>query len=194
MAFRHRPRARVCFALLSSLAAASFASGCAPVAPPADSGTDANIPAMDGSAETSAPDGGRDSSAHTMDGAPQPDASVPADVVINPGRCGARVRECLCNCGANATCQQACPQADPTCSDCLFEAITMCCPMENAAVETCIIESMCEDDACILSRCGTQWNALQTCARRREREPSCLVHVQACLGPDYPAIQCVRDP
>jgi hypothetical protein len=116
------------------------------------------------------------------------------DVVIDPGMCGPSVRECLCGCGANATCQQACVQGDTNCSDCLFNALTMCCPMEYMALEQCIIEHDCETDECILSMCGPQWNALQSCARRREREPACLMHIRACLGPDYPSVQCLRDP
>lgn len=145
--------------------------------------------AMD-SATDSAADARRDSA--TRDSGTIDDAEA-VDVVINPGMCGQSVRDCFCGCGANATCQQACVQGDTNCSDCLFTALTMCCPMENAALETCIIDNNCETDACILSMCGAQWNALQSCARRRESEPACLMHVQACLGPDYPSVQCLRD-
>lgn len=146
---------------------------------------------MDVGADASADVARRDGSS-IADGGTTEDAEA-VDVVINPGRCGQSVRDCFCNCGANATCQQGCVQGDPTCSDCLFESLTMCCPAENTTLEQCIIDNMCETDACILDRCGAQWNALQSCARRREREPACLAHVQVCLGPDYPSVQCIRD-
>lgn len=172
----------------------SYVTGCAPaVVPPNDGAVDSATSATSDGGDATSMDARGDASATPMDATSQPDAMGPVDVIINPGRCGQGVRDCLCNCGTNATCQQTCAQSDTNCADCLFEALTMCCPMENSALETCIIESMCEDDACILTRCGTQWNALQSCARRREREPECLVRVQACLGPDYPAVQCVRD-
>lgn len=122
------------------------------------------------------------------------DRATQSDVVIDPGRCGTRVRECLCACGASAACQQACVNEDLDCSDCLYESLTLCCPMESRVFDECVIMSMCEDDPCILERCAGQWSALQSCARRREREPECLGFVQRCLGPDYPSIQCVRDP
>jgi hypothetical protein len=169
-------------------------SGCA--APPAmtpDAGreggsTDAAL------LDATAADAGRDASAReaAVDSAVE-DASAPVDVVINPGRCGTPVRDCLCGCGANGACQQGCVQSSSTCQDCLYEAITMCCPLENRAFDECVIASMCEDDPCLLERCGTQWTTLQSCARRREREPECLAHVQVCLGPDYPSIQCVTE-
>jgi hypothetical protein len=164
---------------------------CAPAMRP-DAGQDAAAEAsatMDAAAD-SATDARRE--AGSRDAAAVDDAEA-VDVVINPGMCGQAVRDCLCGCGANATCQQGCVQGDPNCSDCLFTALTMCCPMENTALEHCIIENDCETDACILSMCGAQWNALQSCARRRESEPACLMHVQACLGPDYPSVQCLRD-
>jgi hypothetical protein len=167
---------------------------CGPVQPARDGAVGADTgSAMD---VTSAADAGADAAMDARrgdgGGAGGEDAAA-VDVVIDPGRCGQSVRDCLCGCGANATCQQGCVQGDPTCSDCLYEALTMCCPAENDAVERCIIESMCETDACILAQCGMQWNALQLCARRRESEPSCQMRTRACLGPDYPAIQCVRD-
>lgn len=164
---------------------------CSPATPTRD-GSAQDAIASDGASVAS--DGGADGA---MDAARadrvEADASEPVDVVINPGMCGQSVRDCLCGCGASAQCQQTCVQGDETCSSCLFDAITQCCPMENAAVEQCIIDSMCETDACILERCGTQWSALQSCARRRESEPACQAHVRGCLGPDYPGIQCVRD-
>jgi hypothetical protein len=135
--------------------------------------------------------------ARRSEGGPVADAASPADaaaedVVIDPGRCGTPVRECLCGCGADGVCQQNCVQSsDATCQDCLYEALSRCCPMESAAFEQCIVDSGCETDACILDRCGAQWDALQACARRREREPACLAETRRCLGADYPSIRCV---
>lgn len=164
---------------------------CAPT-PPRDAGADSassDATSMDVAADSAA-DAGREGG--STDSGILDDAEA-VDVVIDPGMCGQPVRDCFCGCGSNATCQQACVQGDTNCSDCLFTALTMCCPMENSALETCIIENNCETDGCILSMCGAQWNALQSCARRRESEPACLMRVRACLGPDYPSVQCVRD-
>ena len=181
-----RPR-RPIFATAITLALAA----CSPATPARDGGANDALSTDAASAgDAGASDASMDA---TRADRAESDASEPVDVVINPGMCGQPVRDCLCGCGASTQCQQTCVQGDETCSTCLFDAITQCCPAENAAVEQCIIDSMCETDACILERCGAQWSALQSCARRREGEPACQAHVRACLGPDYPGIQCVRD-
>ncbi|MDP3278370.1 MAG: hypothetical protein Q8Q09_24490 [Deltaproteobacteria bacterium] len=157
-----------------------------------DGSSDASVARQD--VDVVSADGARDGTsgdtAPVIDAARAADAIEPDAEVVNTGRCGDPVRACLCACAGSAACQQTCVNTDETCSSCLYDSLGMCCPMESSVFETCILDSMCETDACVLERCGGQYASLQNCARRREREPACLVHVQRCLGDDYPSIRC----
>jgi hypothetical protein len=101
------------------------------------------------------------------------------------------VRACLCGCRGDQVCQQNCINSDDTCAGCLYDAATACCPAEAAAVQRCIDQHMCVDDACVLANCGTEQSAFQACFMRLQTSaPMCQAQVRTCLGPDYPAVRC----
>jgi hypothetical protein len=124
----------------------------------------------------------------SLDDAP----TIAADVVIDPGMCGAGVRTCFCNCGSNAVCQQGCINRDEDCGFCVYTAATRCCPAPSDALDRCIDASMCTDDPCIRTRCATEVAAFEGCfAATQMTDPACQREMRGCLGSDYPNVRCV---
>ncbi|MEZ4391124.1 MAG: hypothetical protein R3A48_08515 [Polyangiales bacterium] len=125
--------------------------------------------------------------------APREDAPVVADdVVIDPGMCGAAVRTCFCNCGANPVCQQGCINRDQDCGFCVYLAATRCCPAQSEVLDRCIDASMCTDDPCIRTRCAGEVAAFEGCfASSQMTEPACQAEMRTCLGSDFPQVRCV---
>lgn len=118
--------------------------------------------------------------------------TVPDDVVIDPGMCGAAVRTCFCACGVNAVCQQGCINRDQDCGFCVYLAATRCCPAQSEALDRCIDRSMCTDDPCIRERCMGEVGAFEGCfASKQMSEPACQRELRGCLGSDYPQVRCV---
>lgn len=118
--------------------------------------------------------------------------TVPADVFIDPGMCGPAVRRCLCDCGANATCQGNCVARDLDCGGCFYLAASRCCPEEATRFEECVDANRCADDACVNANCNPQQLAFNGCFTTRQMTfDPCRAEVRGCLGPDYPMIQCV---
>ena len=112
--------------------------------------------------------------------------------MIDPGMCGASVRMCLCGCGANAACQNACIARNDDCAACLYLAATRCCPDESRLFDDCIDRNMCVDDGCITARCSSEQRQFEACfGARQTSEMSCQREVRACLGSDYPMVRCV---
>lgn len=128
----------------------------------------------------------------TPDTATEDAPTVAEDVVIDPGMCGAAVRTCFCNCGANAVCQQGCINRDQDCGFCVYLAATRCCPAQSEVLDRCIDASMCTDDPCIRTRCAGEVGAFEGCFASSQRtEPACQAEMRTCLGSDFPQVRCV---
>ena len=86
--------------------------------------------------------------------------------------CAAATLTCAMDCGNDAACQQACFTADenPDCATCVSSQNIICansmgCDAEYGAVDCCIQDNMCADEACISANCGAEIGAFQTCAQ-----------------------------
>lgn len=158
---------------------AAACGGNATVVPGVDSGR----PPGDAAGDTGRPTG--DTGTATGDtGRPTGDTGM----TMSGGECGDAVVTCLCGCGANATCQQGCLGRSAACPPCYVGAIQGCCPMEAQAFGTCGSMSGCamNDQACLQMRCGTQFNALNTCfARAQMSDMACQQQLATCFG-SYP--------
>lgn len=166
-----------------------LAIGCSP-APMADAGSDASLQsdsAMDGTGATDTfqrPD-------RVVVGEDTP--SEPVDVVINPGRCGIAVHDCICNCRNDTMCQANCTQLNADCGDCVLDGQIACCPAEWMPFSDCLLNSTCPegDEACLMRECGALQTTFRNCVTRQANVPSCQMQFRACFGPEYPNIRCV---
>ncbi|MBI5516479.1 MAG: hypothetical protein HY909_22030 [Deltaproteobacteria bacterium] len=133
------------------------------------------------------------------DSGARPDSGVPADTGTRPdtsrpppsglGECGMSVRTALCACGAmDARCQTAAVNADMGCAQCLAANQQSCCPTEAGAIQSCAMSSGCMDVGCVMSMCGRQIAALQTCYMGRLQMEAmsgggaCVTGYIGCLG------------
>lgn len=105
------------------------------------------------------------------------------------GQCGETVARAACMCAQNdVACQNRALNMSMTCVQCLGDNQLTCCPTQAQAIQTCAETSMCQDQACLQSRCASQINALQTCYQStlmREAQTgtgACINGYIACLG------------
>jgi hypothetical protein len=115
------------------------------------------------------------------------------------GTCGMSTNTCICMCGNDQTCQQGC-FTDRACQMCLVNAQAMCCPTEANALGACAMAAQtpsdagpacaATDNACILMRCMSEYNAFQSCVNTASAsDTTCQGHLAQCLG-HYP-VQCM---
>jgi hypothetical protein len=172
--------------LVFAFALLSTACGSQP-APTPDASADAG-PAQDASPMT--PDDG--GSTTPADGG----SMMPADGggSVMTGVCGAMTRDCICACGMNGQCQNQCIGSNMACSQCVVRSQAACCPMQAQAVAQCAQAAQmpgdggmpCMTQACLLMRCATEVQALQSCfATAQASDMRCQAALGECFG-SYP--------
>lgn len=113
-----------------------------------------------------------------------PEAGADTGGTVDYGTCGMSLRTCLCACASgNQACQQAClNNSNMACQQCVGMAQAGCCPAESAAVGMCGQMSMCTDQACLQTMCGTQITAFNTCIQMQSTMPACRSQIAMCVG------------
>lgn len=111
------------------------------------------------------------------------------------GACGQSLREALCACGNDATCQQTAQMnainRAGACQTCYTNAQTACCPDEYQAILTCAMAMGCADSACAQRMCPTQVSTFLTCFMNgAQGVPACQAEVRRCFGADFPMLTC----
>ena len=170
-------------------------AACSPP-PPADSGPVNDVAASDATATDTAMDTGATDVRVATDTRTdvRPDGPT-ADT--GPGFvCGQTVYECVCGCGMDQACANACfSTAAPSCATCLRNAYAVCCPAQSSAVNDCATQAMMDSDAgpacttqaCLQARCSTQLMAYQSCVNTEiMNTPTCTARVDNCLPTTCP--------
>src|SRR4051812_36855364 len=73
------------------------------------------------------------------------------------GSCGKATFDCLCACDAGSSCETTCYSMNPSCTACISDGVTRCCPTQYPAYTSCA------DAAAKPSDCDKEAAALQDC-------------------------------